>query len=131
VGLSAVQIVRGQAEAKVVPGITVVRSLPEVEAMFWAVALTAREEARRPEAGNSSALNLVISAMTPASPRKRQLIAELERLSGEKVTLHDAAWHNLPVTTAPRQNPAPQQLRRVLPPACWPTDFRFSIDMRA
>ena len=34
VGLSAVQIVRGQAEAKVVPGITVVRSLPEVEAMF-------------------------------------------------------------------------------------------------
>jgi len=34
VGLSAVQIVRGQAEVKVVPGITVVRSLPEVEAMF-------------------------------------------------------------------------------------------------
>ena len=33
-GLSAVQIVRGQAEVKVVPGITVVRSLPEVEAMF-------------------------------------------------------------------------------------------------
>ena len=33
-GLSAVQIVRGQAEAEVVPGITVVRSLPEVEAMF-------------------------------------------------------------------------------------------------
>jgi hypothetical protein len=29
--------------------------------------------------------------MTPASPRKRQLIAELERLSGEKVALHDAA----------------------------------------
>jgi hypothetical protein len=36
-------------------------------------------------------LNLVISAMTPASPRKRQLIAELERLSGKNVTLHDAA----------------------------------------
>ena len=33
-GLSAVQIVRGQAEAKAVPGITVVRSLSEVEAMF-------------------------------------------------------------------------------------------------
>ncbi len=34
VGLSAVQIVRGQTEVKVVPGLTVVRSLPEVEAMF-------------------------------------------------------------------------------------------------
>lgn len=34
-GLSAVQIVRGQADVNMLPGITVVRSLPEVEAMLW------------------------------------------------------------------------------------------------
>jgi len=32
-------------------------------------------------------------AWPPGLRRKRQLVAELERLCGKKVTLHDAAWH--------------------------------------
>jgi len=37
--------------------------------------------------------------------RKHQLIAELERLSGKKVTLHDAAWH--PAANHPHAAPHP------------------------
>ena len=55
--------------------------------------------------------------------RKHQLIAELERLSGKKVTLHDAFLTDTPrhstspLPPLPPKDPAPLTLRRVLPPA--------------